>query len=151
LKFRRQVPIGRYIADFFSEDLQLVIELDGGQHADSEKDAVRTRYLESQGLRMVRFWNNDLLANIEGVLESLRIVAAEARHRPSPSGEGGASAREGEGPWFRQRHFRQAFTRAGRKPLTARFARTLSRGRGLLGARVSISLSRERGGASARW
>jgi very-short-patch-repair endonuclease len=93
LKFRRQVPFGRYIADFFCEELQLVIELDGGQHADSEKDVVRTRYLESQGLRVLRFWNNDVLGNMEGVLEYLRTSIAEARNHPSPSGEGGARAR----------------------------------------------------------
>ena len=87
-KFRRQVPFGRYVLDFFCDDLQLVIELDGGQHADSDGDAVRTRYLESQGLRVVRFWNNDVLKNMDGVLEHLSTVIAEARN-PSPSGEGG--------------------------------------------------------------
>jgi very-short-patch-repair endonuclease len=90
LKFRRQVPFGRYIADFFCEELRLIIELDGGQHAGSERDVVRTRYLESQGLRVVRFWNNDVLANMEGVLESLRISVVKMRNHPSPSGEGGA-------------------------------------------------------------
>lgn len=68
-----------------------MIELDGGQHADAvEKDAERTRYLESQGFRVVRFWNNDVLGNMEGVLEHLRTVIAEARNYTSPLGEGGA-------------------------------------------------------------
>ena len=90
LKFRRQVPFGAYVLDFFCEELRLVIELDGGQHADSERDAKRARYLESQGLRVVRFWNNDVLENTEGVLESLKGLIA---NHPSPSGEGGARAR----------------------------------------------------------
>jgi very-short-patch-repair endonuclease len=94
LKFRRQVPFGPYIADFFSEELRLVVELDGGQHAESERDAVRTRYLESQGLRVLRFWNNDVLGNVEGVLESLKRFIA---NHPSPSGEGGARARQRAG------------------------------------------------------
>jgi very-short-patch-repair endonuclease len=90
LKFRRQVPFGRYALDLFCEELQLVIELDGGQHADLERDVVRTRYLGSQGLRVLRFWNNDVLSNMEGVLESLKLFIA---NHPSPSGEGGARAR----------------------------------------------------------
>jgi very-short-patch-repair endonuclease len=88
-KFRRQVPFGRYVADFFSEELRLVIELDGGQHAESERDEIRTRYLVSQGLRVARFWNNDVLQNMEGVLEHLSTRIAEARRHPSPSGEQG--------------------------------------------------------------
>jgi very-short-patch-repair endonuclease len=87
LKFRRQYPVGRYVVDFCCEQKALVIELDGGQHADAaEKDAERTRYLESQGFRVVRFWNNDVLGNLEGVLERLR----ERITTPSPSGEEGA-------------------------------------------------------------
>jgi very-short-patch-repair endonuclease len=91
LKFRRQYPIGRYIVDFCCEQNALVIELDGGQHADAVlKDAERTRYLESKGFRVVRFWNNDVLGNMEGALEHLRTVVADARDHTSPLGEGGA-------------------------------------------------------------
>jgi very-short-patch-repair endonuclease len=69
LRFRRQQPIGHYVVDFFCPDATLVIEVDGGQHTDQEaKDDVRTRWLEARGYRVIRFWNNDVLANTEGVL-----------------------------------------------------------------------------------
>jgi very-short-patch-repair endonuclease len=67
-RFRRQHPMGPYVVDFFCPDTKLVVEVDGGQHADSATDAVRTRWLEARGYRVVRFWNNDVLANTEGVL-----------------------------------------------------------------------------------
>src|SRR5277367_3600581 len=71
--FRRQVHLGRYIVDFASHRLKLVIELDGGQHAEQMKrDAVRTRFLESEGYRVLRFWNNDVMNNIDGVLEMIQ-------------------------------------------------------------------------------
>jgi very-short-patch-repair endonuclease len=68
-KFRRQHPIGDYIADFACTRHALVIELDGGQHADSAADARRTAWLEGQGWRVIRFWNNDVLTNTEGAVE----------------------------------------------------------------------------------
>ena len=71
-KFRRQVPIGRYVADFACLDAGLVIEVDGGQHAESATDAIRDRYLASEGYRVLRFWNNDVLGNIEGVLITIQ-------------------------------------------------------------------------------
>jgi very-short-patch-repair endonuclease len=72
IKFKRQVPIGSYIADFVALDLKLIIELDGGQHAQrAEQDAERTRILEQWGYHVVRFWNNDVLGNIDGVLETI--------------------------------------------------------------------------------
>jgi very-short-patch-repair endonuclease len=74
-KFRRQVPVGPYIADFACHAAKLIVELDGGQHAENaEADALRTGWLERQGFRVLRFWNNDVMANIDGVLE--RISAA---------------------------------------------------------------------------
>jgi len=69
VKFRRQVPIGPFIADFASTEHRLVLELDGGQHAESAYDARRDRVLECEGWRVVRFWNNDVMKNSEGVLE----------------------------------------------------------------------------------
>lgn len=66
-KLRRQVPLGPYIADFLCADARLIVELDGGQHT-TEVDAVRTAWLEAQGFRVIRFWNNDVLSNVEGVL-----------------------------------------------------------------------------------
>lgn len=71
LKFRRQHPIPPYIADFICEDLNLIIELDGGQHTE-EADLERTKFLESQGYKVIRFWNNDVLTNTDGVLLNLK-------------------------------------------------------------------------------
>ena len=74
-KFRRQHPIGIYVADFACLEKMLVIEIDGGQHArDSGEDAVRTAWLESEGYRVLRFWNNEAIEQTEAVLA--RIAAA---------------------------------------------------------------------------
>ena len=70
-KFRRQVPIDRYIADFVCFDARLIVEADGGQHTP-ETDARRTAALEAAGYKIIRFWNNDILRNTEGVLETIR-------------------------------------------------------------------------------
>ena len=75
LKFRRQEPIGNFIVDFVAYEKRLVIELDGGQHAeenDQGKDSQRDEWLNSQGFRVLRFWNNEILQNLEGVLETIR-------------------------------------------------------------------------------
>ncbi len=69
VNFRRQHAIGNYIPDFCSPKANLVIELDGGQHLEQEEyDQERTKYLESQGYKVIRFWNNDVIDNIEGVM-----------------------------------------------------------------------------------
>ncbi len=72
VKFRRQSPIGNYIVDFVSFKSKLVIEIDGGQHARSNDDKSREKWLTSQGFKVLRFWNNDVLENIEGVLDKIR-------------------------------------------------------------------------------
>ena len=66
-KFARQVPIGAYICDFVSREKMIVIEVDGGQHAESAADVIRDGYLINEGYRVLRFWNNDVLGNLEGV------------------------------------------------------------------------------------
>lgn len=71
-KFRRQQPIDNYIVDFVCFEKRLVIEVDGGQHATQEKDALRDKYLQQQGFNVLRFWNNEVLQNINGVLEMIR-------------------------------------------------------------------------------
>jgi very-short-patch-repair endonuclease len=79
-KFRRQVPLGRYIVDFLCEEAKLIVELDGGQHADLiEKDETRTAWLRDQGYRVLRFWNNDAMSNIEGVLQTLTLALSQGR------------------------------------------------------------------------
>ena len=67
-KFRRQVPVGPFIADFLCYDARLVIEVDGGQHAESRRDARRDAWLAANHFHVLRFWNNDVLTNLEGVL-----------------------------------------------------------------------------------
>lgn len=70
-KFRRQHPIDPYVVDFACIEKRLIIEADGGQHADNEEDTKRTAYLEEKGWQVMRFWNNDILANTEAVLETI--------------------------------------------------------------------------------
>ena len=70
-KFRRQVPIGRYIADFVCYEARLIIELDGSQHADSSHDQRRDAWLKDDGYRVIRVWNNELTHNRSGVLEGV--------------------------------------------------------------------------------
>jgi very-short-patch-repair endonuclease len=69
-KFRRQATIGSYVVDFLCVEEMLIVELDGGQH-DEAVDAHRTRFLEGRGYRVLRFWNNDVLENFEGVLQTV--------------------------------------------------------------------------------
>jgi very-short-patch-repair endonuclease len=77
--FRRQTPVGPFIVDFVSHQLRLVIELDGGQHTESKRDAGRDRRLNSKGYRVVRFWNSDVLKNTDGVLEVIADAVSRAR------------------------------------------------------------------------
>ncbi len=83
-RFTRQYPIGSAVIDFACGSLRLVIELDGGQHADSQSDLVRTGLIEAQGYRVIRFWNNDVLANTDGVLTVIAHELALARNRSDP-------------------------------------------------------------------
>ena len=77
-KFRRQYPIGNYIADFVCVSLKLIIELDGGQHADQQiYDKKREQYLEKQGYKVIRFWNNDVIENLDGILEALTLALSQ--------------------------------------------------------------------------
>jgi len=90
--FRRQVHLGRYIVDFASHSLKIVIEIDGGQHAlQSKQDAMRTKFLESEGYRVLRFWNNEALGNIDGVLEVIQ-SACLTTPTPAPPHKGEGSS-----------------------------------------------------------
>ena len=85
LKFRRQMPLKGYVVDFCCESARLIIELDGGRHsACSDADAKRTADLESFGYVVLRFWNNDVLSNIDGVLESIVATASQEPPHPNP-------------------------------------------------------------------
>jgi very-short-patch-repair endonuclease len=72
-KFRCQQPIGRYIVDFVSFEKKIVIEIDGGQHSvEKDRDIERDNWLRLQGFKVLRFWNNELLEDMEGVIEVIR-------------------------------------------------------------------------------
>jgi len=94
-KFRRQMPVDHYIVDFVCAELKLVIELDGGQHAKAGfYDDQRTEFLQSKGYQVVRFWNNEVLGNTEGVLERIAEILAQRKKEldapfpPLPRGRG---------------------------------------------------------------
>ena len=97
VKFRRQHPVGRYVLDFASLPNRLVIEVDGGQHAECETDPVRDKWLQADGWRVLRFWNHDVMGNLDGVLTVIAAaIWGEFRPPPQPSpcpGAGGMSER----------------------------------------------------------
>ena len=100
-KFTRQFAIGPYVADFVCREAALIVEVDGGQHADSARDERRTAFLCAQGYSVLRFWNNEVLANLEGVRSSIASTLAldpspDLRFAPatlSPQGRGTGGAR----------------------------------------------------------
>lgn len=86
VKFRRQYPLGSYFADFACKEKKLIIELDGGQHAEETKrryDDNRTAYIESQGYKVLCFWNNEIFENMEGVIRTI----VQQLSSPLPRGE----------------------------------------------------------------
>jgi very-short-patch-repair endonuclease len=100
LKFRRQVPLGHFIADFYCPTAKLVVELDGVSHIDSQTDGARDAWMLSQGLRVLRFSNHEVLSNPEGVLLAMKQAALSAMPaqlqpppppNPLPQGEGESS------------------------------------------------------------
>ncbi len=91
VKVRRQHPIGRYIADFAVPARRLVIEIDGGQHATAvARDEKRSRFLETQGWRVIRFWNSGVTGNLSGVLEAIAAEIERSPTSPRPSPPPGA-------------------------------------------------------------
>jgi very-short-patch-repair endonuclease len=87
-KFKRQQPLGNYIVDFVSFDKKLVIEIDGGQHFESEPDKLRDAWLEGQGFLILRFWNNEVLGETESVLEKILQVITPSPQTLSHEGRG---------------------------------------------------------------
>ena len=88
-KFRRQVPIGPYIADFLCLEARLIIEFDGGHHQEqTAADERRTQWFESEGYHVLRLWNNDVLLNITGALETVLAALGNPHPSPLPGGEG---------------------------------------------------------------
>jgi very-short-patch-repair endonuclease len=90
LKFKRQEPIGKYIVDFVCSEKSIVIEVDGGQHSESV-DSERDAWLRSQGFTVLRFWNHEVLANIEGVLDMTLRTCSRRPPSPTPPIKGGAT------------------------------------------------------------
>ncbi|HEX9714865.1 MAG TPA: endonuclease domain-containing protein [Desulfurivibrionaceae bacterium] len=89
LKFKRQKPIGRYIVDFICVEQHLIIEIDGGQHAgQTEYDQRRDAWLRSQGYTVLRFWNHEVMQQLEGVLEQIRSTIALSPGPSPTSGRG---------------------------------------------------------------
>ena len=77
-KFRRQVPVGPYVADFLCNSAQLIVEVVGGQHAEhKEYDQCRDDFLRANGYDVIRFWNNEVMNNLDGVLESLTLTLSQ--------------------------------------------------------------------------
>ncbi len=98
-KFRRQFVLDPYIIDFYCDKLKLVIELDGSQHADDEKleyDKKRTEFLERYGIKVVRFWNDEIHKNLEGVIEYLLNIVEERNKQPHLPGKPGVLSKFGE-------------------------------------------------------
>ena len=86
--FRRQHPLPPFVADFACIEARLIVEVDGGQHQDSERDRTRDKYLAENEWRVLRFWNNDVLANTEGVLQQILAALAPTPALPRCAGEG---------------------------------------------------------------
>ena len=88
-KFKRQEQIGDYIVDFVCFRQRLIIEVDGSQHAESAEDRARDTWLESQGFQVLRFWNNEVLENEDGVVATIAVALQPPLPNPSPTrGEG---------------------------------------------------------------
>jgi very-short-patch-repair endonuclease len=91
-KFRKQQPIGPYIADFVCQEMRLIVEADGSQHAQSDYDVRRGAFLRGERFEVLRFWNNDVLENAQGVFEAIYAALATPHparltaSRPSPAG-----------------------------------------------------------------
>ena len=94
VRFNRQVVIRPYICDLAARSAKLVIEMDGGQHGEAvDYDRARTAFLKAKGFRVLRFWNNDVLENLEGVVMTIE----QALHLTPPARAGGEEARSAEG------------------------------------------------------
>jgi very-short-patch-repair endonuclease len=83
LKFKRQYLVGPYYADFACPEEKIIVEIDGGQHNENVKDELRTKYLEKEGFQVIRFWNDEVLSNMEGVLLTLSLALSRKRERGS--------------------------------------------------------------------
>jgi very-short-patch-repair endonuclease len=95
-RFRRQHPMGPYIADFACLEVGLVIEVDGGQHDGSSTDGRREAFMRGKGFKVLRFWNNEVMANLEGVCSVIARCLPEQRPHPSLPPQAGEGAEQGD-------------------------------------------------------
>jgi very-short-patch-repair endonuclease len=95
-KFRRQQPLGNYIVDFVCLEARLIVELDGGQHNESATDVARDAWLTSQGFVVLRFWNNEIFENLEGVVERILVQLQQPHPSPQPLSRKGRGARRAQ-------------------------------------------------------
>jgi very-short-patch-repair endonuclease len=86
-KFRRQQPLGRYVVDFVSLEKKVLVEVDGGQHAHDPDDRIRDAWLQAEGYRVLRFWDNQVFNDMEAVLDIIRDVLLTPHPDPLPQGE----------------------------------------------------------------
>ena len=85
-KFVRQQPVGRFVVDFICRDRRLVVEIDGGQHAENKRDVVRDQWLYEHNYKVLRFWNHEVMSNMDGVLQTIAdALQAEAPPHPVPA------------------------------------------------------------------
>jgi very-short-patch-repair endonuclease len=96
VKFHRQVPIGRHVGDFVCFEARVLTEVDGGQHEGSGRDRIRDRWFLDNGFRVLRFWNNEVLGNLEGVLTTIAAELGGAPPHPDRAARGRPSPARGE-------------------------------------------------------
>jgi len=82
IKFRRQMPIGKYVADFVCLEARLIVEIDGSQHAESDSDRVRHAELKARGFRVLRFWNDDVLKDLNAVCDTIIAYVRDVNLQP---------------------------------------------------------------------
>jgi len=87
-KFRRQQPVGKYVVDFVNLENKVIVELDGGQHELHPGDTIRDAWLRAEGYKVLRFWDNEVFSNLEGVLETIRVALLTPHPDPPPKGRG---------------------------------------------------------------
>ena len=97
-KFRRQQPVGRYVVDFVNLEKKVVVELDGGQHAVDPGDKIRDEWFRAEGYKVIRFWDNQVFSNLEGILENIRDALVTPHPDHLPQGERGLTFENTQDP-----------------------------------------------------
>jgi very-short-patch-repair endonuclease len=132
VRFNRQVPVGPFICDFVARSVKLVVEADGGQHGEAiDYDEARTRYLEARGYKVLRFWNDEIMRNLNGVVTTILNALVDLRAIPPLPPEWEGKRPEGpKGRAFRSGNGEFPVAPTGPPPLAARVDPSRSGGRG---------------------